>query len=231
MKQFCVILLLSVSLSVFANMEKQKISLEKISVNPNDRASVLRGAKFYAKNCMVCHTMRYLQHNKIAAEAGITLDKMPLKQKEWWLGIVPPDLTLIARQKSPPWLFTYFHSFYKDSSRPTGYNNLLEKNVNMTNVFAVFQGVQELTPKGKELLEKDVFLKPHYYTVLELVKSGSMTPTEFNQTMTDLVNFLVYASDPSKYEQQHLGIWVILFLVILAVLAYILKKMYWKDVK
>lgn len=101
------------------------IALEKVKINSQDSSSLLRGAKFFAQNCMVCHTMKYLEHNALAKKAGVTLDKMPLKQKDWWLGAVPPDLTLIAAQRGADWLYTYFHSFYKDPSRPTGYNNLL----------------------------------------------------------------------------------------------------------
>lgn len=208
------------------------IALEKVHIDTHNKASLLRGAKFFAKNCMSCHTMKYLRYNKLAQEAGITLDKMPLNIKEWWMGITPPDLTLIASQKGPNWLYTYFHAFYKDSSRPTGYNNLVMKDVNMMNVFVAFQGEQVLTERGKELLKNNHFFStPHYYTALELVKSGSMTPEEFDRTMTDLVNFLVYASDPGKIHRENIGIWVLLFLGILAVLAYLLKKVYWEDVE
>jgi len=101
------------SLSAFAASETP-IALEKVRVNVKDEAAILRGAKFYAQNCMVCHTMRYLKHNKLAKEAGITLDKMPLNQKEWVYDIVPPDLSLVARRYSPDWVYTYLHAFYKD---------------------------------------------------------------------------------------------------------------------
>lgn len=231
MRQLLLICFLLLPCLAFSAITGKEIALEKVRVDPNNKASVLRGAKFFAANCMVCHTMRYLKYNKIAKQAGITLDKMPLKQKEWYLGITPPDLTLIARQRSPAWLYTYFHSFYKDPSRPTGYNNLLITN-NMINVFAPMQGQQELTASGeKALSQATTFSKPHYYSVLELIKSGSMSPEEFNQSMTDLVNFLVYASDPERHTHQYIGYWVISFLILLAILAYILKRLYWKQVK
>lgn len=206
------------------------IKLEKAPVNIKDRASILRGAQFYAKNCMVCHTMKYLQHNKLAKEAGITLDKMPLKEKEWYLGIVPPDLTLAARRRSANWLYTYMISFYRDPSRPTGYNNLLAKEVNMPNIFLPFQGEQVLTARGKRLLAHSGFTKPRYYSVLELVRSGSLSPEQFDQAMTDLVTFLVYASDPGYVHRIHVGVWVALFLLLFFIIAFLLKKVYWKGV-
>lgn len=229
LRRLIVIALLLFSVRILAAGAVLPIELEKVKINTHDIASVLRGAKFFAQHCMVCHTMKYLQHNKLAKEAGITLDKMPLKEQDWIYGIVPPDLTLIAKLRSPDWLYTYFHSFYKDASRPTGYNNLLMPNVNMMNVFAPLQGQQALVESKQTIYGHMGLRKPHYYTVLKLVKAGSMTPEQFNQTMTDLVNFLVYASDPHKAARESLGYWVMGFLLIFLVVAYLLKKAYWKQ--
>lgn len=227
-----VFLLLLFSVVADANDGGVPIKLEHATINVQDKASLLRGAKFFASNCMSCHTMKYMQYNPLAKKAGITLDKMPLKIKEWWLGIVPPDLTLIVSQKGADWVYTYLHSFYKDSSRPTGYNNLLQKDVNMTNILAPYQGQQALTEFGQEWLSaKHSFFsrKPPYYRVLVRVKSGSMSQEDFDATMTDLVNFLAYASEPKRVEREHIGFWVLLFLAILFVFAYFLKKSYWKS--
>jgi len=207
------------------------ILLEHVSINTQDRASLLRGAKFFASNCMACHSMKYVEYNALAAKAGITLDKMPLKIKEWWLGVVPPDLTLITTQRGPDWVFTYLHSFYQDPARPTGYNNLLYKNVNMMNVLAGMQGQQVLTKRAAFVLTHKKYKKVPYYSMLRLEKAGSMSSEQFNQTMTDLVNFLVYASEPAKLQRERMGWWVLLFLAVLFVLAWFLKKAYWKHIK
>lgn len=206
------------------------IALEKVDTNISDQATLLRGAKFFAQNCMVCHTMKYVQHNPLAKAAGITLDKMPLKNQSWLLGIVPPDLSLIAAQKGANWLYTYFHAFYKDDSRPTKYNNLLMKDVNMTNIFAPFQGDQVIVSDYQKNLATESLTKPHYYSVLRLERQGAMTPEQFDQTMTDLVSFLVYVSEPHAAFRRMLGIWVVLFLAAFAVVAYLLKKSYWEEV-
>jgi ubiquinol-cytochrome c reductase cytochrome c1 subunit len=67
-------------------------------------------------------------------------------------------------------------------------------------------------------------------TGYELVTPGSMTEVEYDQAARDLTNFLAYTGEPVKLERQRLGIWVLLFLVILFVVSYALKKEYWKDV-
>lgn len=207
------------------------VTLESVSINIHDKAALLRGAKFFATTCMSCHTMRYMAHNKLAQEAGITLDKMPLDQKEWLFGVVPPDLSLIARQRGADWLYTYFHAFYKDDKRPTGFNNLLMPNSVMTNIFAPLQGVQEKLSQEQLMTPLLNAREPHYYQVLSLVRSGSMSPEAFDATTKDLVTFLVYAGDPKAIKRESMGGWVLLYLLLLLGLAFLLKRLIWKSVK
>jgi len=47
----------------------------------------------------------------------------------------------------------------------------------------------------------------------------------------DLVNFLVYASEPHAANRKTIGIVVLFALGVLFVFAYLLKKEFWKDVK
>ena len=206
---------------------RHNITLEKVSVNVHDKAAILRGANFFATRCMACHSMRYLQYNKLAKRAGITLDKMPLKQQEWLFDIVPPDLSLIAQVRGANWLYTYLHSFYQDLSRPRGSNNLLVHNTVMATPFIGLQGVQLLKKKDHGYR----YATLHYYNMLELKKQGSMTPEQFNQTIHDLVTFLVYAGEPQRAQREALGWWVIGFLIIFLLLTLALMKLYWKDVE
>jgi ubiquinol-cytochrome c reductase cytochrome c1 subunit len=203
------------------------LSLAKAPIDRQDMASVLRGAKFFAKTCMTCHTMVYLRYDAVAKDAGITLDRMPINIKTWPLGVTPPDLSLIADVRGVDWLYTYMHSFYKDPSRPTGVNNLLRPNTAMANIFASYQGVQSLAPHPM----KDSWGHTEWYDWVILENQGSLTPEAFDATTADLVNFLAYAAAPYREEQRHLGYGVLAFLAIFFVLAYLLKKEYWKDVK
>ena len=65
---------------------------------------------------------------------------------------------------------------------------------------------------------------------LVLEKPGTMTPAEYDRLVADLVNFLAYMGEPARQTRERLGIYVLLFLGVLFVLAYALKKEYWKDV-
>ena len=66
---------------------------------------------------------------------------------------------------------------------------------------------------------------------LEQESEGKMSPDEYKNTVYDLVNFLVYLAEPAKFKRQKIGIWVIVYLLSFLVLAYMLKKEYWKDVR
>ena len=65
---------------------------------------------------------------------------------------------------------------------------------------------------------------------LELVEPGLLTPTEFDRAVRDLVNYLDYMGEPAKHERRELGTKVILFLLMFLVLAYLLKREFWKDI-
>jgi ubiquinol-cytochrome c reductase cytochrome c1 subunit len=163
---------------------------------------------------------------------------MPAKESKEWFGAPPPDLTLIARSRSSgagsgaDWLYSYLRGFYRDSSRPTGWNNTVYPNVAMPHVLWQLQGEQVLRtevvsiPRGtKGEVEK------HEVQKLALEKPGTMNPSDYDRMVGDLVNFLVYVAEPSRQSRVDLGIYVLMFLGLLFVFAYLLKKEYWKDVR
>ena len=65
----------------------------------------------------------------------------------------------------------------------------------------------------------------------EPLTAGSMAPEEFDAFVRDTVNFLVYIAEPIRSDRRKLGVWVIMFLIFFWMLAAMLKKQIWKDVK
>ena len=65
---------------------------------------------------------------------------------------------------------------------------------------------------------------------LELVKPGKQSPAEYEQTIRDLTNFLVYVGEPAQLSRKSYGVFTLIFLFIFFIFAYFLKKEYWKDV-
>jgi ubiquinol-cytochrome c reductase cytochrome c1 subunit len=217
------------------------VHLDAANVDVGNEAAIQRGAKLFVNYCMGCHSAQYVRYKQFT-EVGLTEDqiednlmftdgkigdKMTIAMKEAdaarWFGAPPPDLTLVARIRGADWIYTYLRSFYQDDKRPFGMNNVVFPSVGMPHVLADLQGVQKAVFKddghGNQVVDK-----------LELVEAGSMTPAEYDAAMRDLTTFLAYVAEPIKQERQRLGVWVMLFLVVLFVLAYMMKKEWWKDV-
>ena len=177
---------------------------------------------------------------------------MPEGEAAKWFGAAPPDLTLTARIRhgGADWIYSYMKGFYVDPSRPLGVNNTVFPNVGMPHVLWELQGIQEpvyryeVHHEGHTVASFDAEAEAAAYVQehgegyrlerkvdrLELVQAGSMTPVEYNEVARDLATFLTYISEPMKLERQSMGVWVMLFLIVFTVIAYLMKKEWWKDV-
>lgn len=219
------------------------VELQDADIDLHDTESLTNGAKHFVDYCMGCHSLKYMRWNRMAQDLGIddaTLrndliigdakpgdlmtNAMRPTDGEKWFGTEVPDLTLVTRWRSPDWVYSYLKSFYLDPSRPYGVNNLVFPDVGMPNVLAGLQGLQEPV-HGEDHGEEG-----HAITGVKLVEAGSMTPEQFDTMVRDITAFLTYAGEPVQLERQRLGVNVMIFLAIFFVVAYLLKKEFWKDV-
>ena len=146
---------------------------------------------------------------------------------ENFFGTAAPDLSVIARSRGADWLLTYFMTFYRDDSRPFGVNNLAFKDTAMPHVLWELQGIQK--PVFKTVVSEDGTQR-EVIDHLELETPGSLDSKDYKKTVNDLVNFLVYVGEPAQIQRKSTGVIVILYLLVLLVIVYMLKKEYWKDV-
>ena len=216
--------------------------------------SLQNGAKLFVNHCLNCHaaaSMRYnrlkdlgLSEEQIKSNLLFSADKVgemmttalrPADAKAWF-GVIPPDLSVIARAKAssagsgPDYLYTYLRTFYKDDTRPTGWNNLVVPNVAMPHVLWQLQGVRTV----KMVEEKDPH--DHSKTVhkvdgFEQVTPGTMSALEFDSATADLVAYLEWMAEPAAGTRKKLGVWVIFLMTTFALFAWLLNKSYWKEVK
>ena len=201
-------------------------------VDLSNRAALQRGARTFVNYCVSCHSAEFMRYSRVAQDLGLTPEqvqanmvfnggdvnqvmRVALGKKDGakWFGQAPPDLTLAARSRGADWLYGYLRSFYLDSSRPFGVNNTVFPNAAMPHVLVGLQGTQEL---------HDGHLKQ--------VSEGALAPAEYDAMIADLVNFMVYMGEPAKLVRYGLGIKVLLFLLVFAGLAYMVKHEYWRDV-
>ena len=213
--------------------------LLKSGADVRDQASLQRGARLFFNYCVGCHSLKYVRYSRIAEDLGLSeqevmqnlnftgakfddpvVSHMPAESAAKWFGKDPPDLSLEVSAKSADWVYTYLNSFYLDPHSPIGWNNTALPNAAMPFPLWELQGMQTaVTKPGTDEVEK-----------LELSKPGKLTPAQFQQATRDLTSFLEYASEPAALQRHHYGIWVLLFLAFFTLLAYMLKKEYWKDV-
>jgi len=235
MKKLLIALLLAPLLAYAAGGELQ---LDHAPDRTGNNAALQHGAKLFVNYCLSCHSASEMRYNRLH-DIGLTdkeikdnllftADKvgelmtiaMRRDDAKKWFGVPPPDLTLEARARTSEagsgadWLYTYLRSFYRDDSRPTGWNNTVFPNVAMPNVLWQLQGEQELGADGK----------------LKLVKPGQLSPAAYDADVADLVGYLQYMGEPAAPVRKRLGVYVLLFLAAFFVLAYALKREFWKDI-
>lgn len=218
-------------------------NLQQAGTDLGDRASLQRGAALYMNYCAGCHSLKYLRYASIAEDLGLSEDDVQqylnfsggkigdhvtsAMSPEMGLaafGKAPPDLSVIARVRGPDWIYSYLKSFYLDESSPVGWNNTVFPNASMPNVLWELQGVQQPV-FGKKNAAGEIPVDS-----FTLSQPGIQTPEQFAQSVRDITAFLEYAGEPAVLKRERIGLWVLLFLGLLALLAWLLKNEYWKDV-
>ena len=216
------------------------VALQHVDNDLTDNESLKAGAQLFVDYCMGCHSADYMRYQRMGQDIGISdeelmkdfmfgADKvgetmgiaMDNKDSEKWFGVIPPDLSVIARARGTDWLYTYLMTFYLDPSRPFGVNNLVFPDVGMPHVMWDRQGWQEAVYEEKD----------GHKVITSLKLIGPKDKAEqYKKDVTDLVNFLEYIGEPAKLQRLALGWKVIAFLFIFLIFAILLKKEYWKDI-
>lgn len=220
----------------------------------SDIASLQNGAKLFVNYCLNCHSASSMRYNRLR-DLGLSEDQikgnllfsgekvgdmmkvaMRTDDAKAWFGAAPPDLSVITRARASSagtggdYLYTYLRTFYKDDTRPTGWNNLVVPNVAMPHVLWQLQGVRTV----KMVEEPDPHEKGktvHRFAGFEQVTPGSLSQPDFDTQVADLVAYMEWMAEPTRDLRKRLGAVVVLFLSLFAFLAWRLNASYWKDVK
>jgi ubiquinol-cytochrome c reductase cytochrome c1 subunit len=238
MKKLLLILGLLLPLLALAG---EGVDVPAAPIDMSDQASLQRGAKIFVNYCLNCHSASAMRYNRLK-DIGLTDEQiksnllfagekvgdtmtvaMNKKEAQAWFGATPPDLSVIARARGADWLYAYMRSFYRDDTRPTGWNNTVFDKVGMPNVLYELQGEQRLVEEPGE-----AGAPASHHLVLE--KPGKLKPAEYDMAVADLVNYLVFMAEPARAVRTHMGLYVLMFLAVMFVLALMLKKEFWKDI-
>ncbi|GAB1576717.1 cytochrome c1 [Bordetella petrii] len=256
--------------------------LETAPNRVNDVAALQNGAKLFVNYCLNCHSASSMRYNKLQ-DIGLTDDQikenllftgekvgdlmniaMKPEDAKKWFGTTPPDLSVIARAKSinagptgADYIYTYLRTFYRNTARATGWDNLVFPNVGMPHVLWELQGPRELTTvamhevtgkdgakswervtttydaQGYSTVKTEPVADFHGHASVE-AKFKALDPAKaaaYDNDAADLTAFLAWMAEPGQLFRKQLGVWVLLFLGLFLVVAWRLNASYWKHVR
>ena len=216
--------------------------------NLRDIGSLRRGAELFVNRCTSCHSAKYIRYSVIAEKLlwnPEETDKLLIKGRAKFLehmvggmsksaaqaafGTQPPDLTLTAKVRGTDWLYTFLQAYYQNDEGKM--DNYVFPGTAMPPPFIGEQGIRKATyhygsgklPTGSRPSENPVSA--------DQKARAAQKESNFKQQLRDLVNFMEFISEPQKTDRWDLGTKVILFLLVLLLLSYLLKKEFWRDIK
>ncbi len=226
-------------------------TLEKANIDPGNISSLQRGAANFMNYCSGCHSAQYVRFNTIGKYLGLSEEElvdnlmfnaektfetiqasMPSNDAARWYGTAPPDMSLMARAKGADYIYNFLKGFHLDPDSPTGVDNTILEGTSMPHVLWELQGYQKaLYSEHVETHADASTTTTHEFEKFELVTTGTLDIEEYGDFVRDTVNFLAYIAEPVRAERRKLGTWVLIYLAFFLVIARMLKKQIWKDVK
>jgi len=203
------------SFNVFAAGD---LHLDHANTDISDTASLQNGAKLFMNYCSGCHAIGFMRYNRIAQD--LNLSDSLVAEHLMFAGEKPGETitTAMPKEGAAKW----FGGTPPDLS-------LVARAKGTDWIYTYLRGFYEDDSKVFGVNNK-VLENASMPDVLWSLKEEK-PEAEFDQDVRDITNFLDYVGEPAKLIRTSLGVWVLLFLGVLLVLTYLLKKEYWKDVK
>ena len=211
-------LALSSILLSFNVLSSSELHLDQANTDISDASSLQNGAKLFMNYCSGCHAISFMRYNRIAKD--LNLSDSLVTEHLMFAGEKPGDAitTAMPKESAAKW----FGTTPPDLS-------LVARSKGTDWIYSYLRGFYEDDSKAFGVNNK-VLENASMPDVLWSLKEGK-SEAGFDQDVRDITNFLDYVGEPAKLIRTSLGVWVLLFLGVLLVLTYLLKKEYWKDVK
>jgi ubiquinol-cytochrome c reductase cytochrome c1 subunit len=248
LKRFLSVLIVSAALGASSSFASGGgPELPPADIDPDNVNSLQRGAANFMNYCSGCHSAQYVRYKTIAKHLDLSEEmlvdnlmfnaektfetiqaSMPSADAARWYGKAPPDLSLMARAKGVDYVYNFLKGFYIDPDSPTGVDNVALAGTSMPHVLWELQGYQAANFLHHENEDGSVTTTFEGFTQ---VASGKLDSEDFDAFVNDTVNFLAYMAEPVRGFRVVLGKWVIIYLIFFLIIARMLKKQIWKDVK
>ena len=195
-----------------------KVNLDHADTDIMDRASLQNGAKLFMNYCSGCHAISFMRYNRIGSDLGLS-DEL-VKQNLMFAGNKPGEtmVTAMPEDAASKW----FGGVPPDLS-------LVARSKGTDWIYTYLRSFYEDESRIFGVNNK-VLANASMPDALWSLKD-TQSETEFDNSVRDITNFLDYVGELAKLIRLQLGKWVLLFLGVLFILVYMLKKEYWKDVK
>ena len=229
-----------------ASAAGSSVKLEHADIDPENIAALQRGASNFMNYCSGCHSAQYVRYNTIGKRLDLSEEQlldnlmfnadkafetiqasMQADDAKRWYGVMPPDMSLIARSKGVDYIYNFLKGFYVSESSPTGVDNLVLAGTSMPHVLWELQGYQTARFVSHDNEDGSV---TRTFEGFDVLSAGKMDTEEYDAFVRDTVNFLAYIAEPVRSDRRKLGVWVLMFLIFFYVVASMLKKQIWKDV-
>ena len=202
-----------------------------------DKAALQNGARIFVNYCLNCHSASYMRYNRLH-DIGLTDDEIKKnllfatdkvgdtmkstldpKQAKDWFGAAPPDLSVIARSRAEigkgsgaDYLYTLWRTFYRDDTKPTGWNNLAFPDIAMPHALWQLQGER----RAKFVEVKDPHEERQDRCTASPASSRSRparsSELQYDEAVGDLVAYLQWMGEPAQGTRVRVGVGVLIFL-------------------
>ena len=191
--------------------------LDPAPIEPRDLVSLQSGARTFVNYCLGCHGLQYMRYNRLT-DLGLTEDQIRDNLMFTADKVGETMKTPMTVKDGKAW-FGVPPPDLSVISRARGADWLY------TYLRTFYRD-----PKSSHGWNNKVFPNAAMPHVLWRVQA-EQSAVQYDATVRDLVNFLVYVGEPSAQSRKNIGIVVLFVLVLLFVLAYAMKKAFWKDVR
>lgn len=186
-------------------------------ISLTDKAQLQRGAQLFMNYCYGCHSLKYVRYERLATDLDIPVELLAGNVMFNTDKIGSPMVNALNKDEAKKW----FGAAPPDLS--------LEAKLRGADwVYSYLISFYEDSsrPWG---VNNHVFPSvgmPHVMADMQ----RTLPEDEFKQRMADVTAFLEYTAEPVQVTRMIIGGFVIGFLLVLLVFAWLMKREFWKDV-
>jgi ubiquinol-cytochrome c reductase cytochrome c1 subunit len=191
--------------------------LDRAPIEPRDLVSLQAGARTYVNYCLGCHGLQYMRYNRLT-DLGLTEQQIADNLMFTADKIGETMKVALSTQDGKAWWGV-----------PPPDLSVIARVRGADWLYTYLRTFHrdDKTPTGWNNRVFPNAAMPH---VLWKVQEGQST-VQYDRTVRDLVNFLVYVGEPAAQSRKAWGVVVLFVLGVLFVLAYAMKNAFWKDVR